>query len=253
MVRWVLTALLVFTACPTLDNPLLCSNCGGGSSGGIGDAGGSGSVGDAGGNGSDGGGPGADGGCNEQWLCSDWEATAAGTATRTCLDGNGCGTTTTRPTQGPLPLPALDLNYYKCKVQPLLERTCSALGCHGTETDRVWKLYARGRLRNDEVVPQVSGCLGGQVNLAQDATGTVMCAGWSRLTATEWRRNFDRARAYGLALNSPDESPLLTQPTSGNALAHAGVKPFAPQDASYVVIRQWLAGAASGPCDAGFN
>src|SRR5205809_8060672 len=45
------------------------------------------------------------GGCVESWTCTSW-MTNAGMATRTCADGNNCGTTVNKPPVGPLPLPA---------------------------------------------------------------------------------------------------------------------------------------------------
>jgi hypothetical protein len=86
--------------------------------------------------------------CVESWLCSPWSTSGGGNAaTRTCVDSKNCGTTTNKPATSAT-LPALDVNYFKCNVEPVLEKKCSMLGCHGTETGRALRVYARGRLRN---------------------------------------------------------------------------------------------------------
>lgn len=243
-----LALLVAVTGCPAPQNPFVCADdCDGG--GGSGGSAGGGTGGQGGG-----GGGSADAGCTEEWTCSAWDVSDAGTAARTCTDVNGCGTTAKKPTTGPAPLPALDLSYFQCEVQPVLERGCGMLGCHGTETDRAFRLYARGRLRHSEQVPQASTCLGGGMkDLAAEGTATVMCLGWSRLTASEWRLNFDNARAFGLGAATVADNELLTQPLAGNAKAHAGVKPFTLTDPAYLKLKAWLAGATAGPCDAGFN
>ncbi len=191
-----------------------------------------------------------DAGCTEAWTCGRWDIDG-GTAARTCTDANACGTTAQRPPVGPAPLPALDLPYYRCAVQPVLERGCGALGCHGTETARAFRLYARARLRHSEPVP---GCDGGTVDLAAEGTGTVRCAGAARLTATEWQRNFDGARAFAIGVPLIADVPLLVEPMAGSARVHADVKPFTPTDPAYVTIKNWLGGTtAPADCDAGFN
>ena len=129
------------------------------------------------------------------------------------------------------------------------------LGCHGTETERAFQLYARGRLRHSEQVAQVSTCPpAGVKDLAAEGTGTVMCLGWSRLTGTEWRLNFDGARAFAIGVTAVADNELLTYPLEGNARAHAGVKPFTLTDPAYLTIKNWLGGTtAPATCDAGFN
>ncbi len=224
--------------CPATPNPVVCtSDCDGGR-----DAGSQ--------TGNDGGS--TDAGCVEQWVCSAWDLSDAGTATRTCSDALGCGTTAQKPPVGPAPLPPLDLPYFQCEVQPVLERGCGQLGCHGTETGRAFRLYARGRLRHSEQVPSCTGA--GTRDLAIEGTGTVQCLGASRLTPTEWRMNFDNARAFSLGVGNVVDNELLTQPQQGNARAHASVKLFMLDDPSYTKVKAWLTGAAAAAgCDAGFN
>lgn len=241
-----LSVLLGLTGCPPAENPFVCTadcDAGRADSGvmevdaGPADSG----AGDA--------------GCPEAWVCSGWNVSDAGIASRTCTEVNGCGTTALKPPVGPAPLPSLDFSYFKCEVQPVLERGCGMLGCHGTQSERDFQLFSRGRLRNSEQVPQVSSCLGsGMLDLAIEGTGTVMCLGWSRLTATEWKKNFDNARTFSIGVTAVANNELLTQPLQGNARAHAGIKLFALNDPSYTKLRSWLAGAtAPADCDAGFN
>ena len=234
--------LLCLNGCPAPENPFLCTvDCDGGQL-------------DSGQGGGAGGGS-ADAGCVEEWLCAVWEVSDAGSASRTCTDVSSCGTSAQKPATGPAALPTLDLNYYKCEVQPVLERGCGMLGCHGTLADRAFRLFSRGRLRNSELVQQVSSCLGsGMLNLADEGTGTVMCLGWSRLTATEWKRNFDGARAFSIGVTNVADNELLTQPLQGNSRSHASVKLFTLNDPSYTTLKNWLSGStAASSCDAGFN
>jgi hypothetical protein len=198
-------------------------------------------------------GPGS-GGCVEQWTCTPWSVNGS-TATRNCSDDHMCGTIVNKPPVGPLPLPALDLDYYKCNVEPILDRGCGMLGCHGTEFGRALRIYSRGRLRNNEMVNQVSTCpIGPQiVNLQTDGTGTIMCVGWSPHTQTEWQKNYDSARAFMLGLTNPDDSDLLAQPVVGGK-AHTGVHLFTKTSPEYQTIRAWLSGQALGmTCNPGAN
>lgn len=233
--------LLVLAACPV---PAPKSDAGAGGSGGAGggDGGGTGGGG--------GGGGGADAGCTEAWSCDRWEVDA-GVGRRTCVDTNACGTTALKPPTGPTGLPALDFSYYRCEVQPVLDRTCGVLGCHGTETGRTFRVYARGRLRHSE--PALD-CDGGTVDLAAAGTATLRCAGASPLTPTEWQQNFDGARAFAIGVPVLADVPLLAEPLSGNTRTHGGHKPFTPTHPAYLTIKNWLGGTAAPPtCDAGFN
>jgi hypothetical protein len=195
------------------------------------------------------------GGCAEAWSCSPWQKGADGMSTRQCTDANACGTTALRPPEGPLALPALDLDFYKCNVEPILDGGCAMLGCHGAEQGRALKIYARGRLRRKETVPQVASCPVGpqMVDLADEGSGTVMCIGWSPHTPGEWQENFDSARSFMIGLTDAEESDLLLQPMYGGK-AHAGVHLFAKGDPDYETIKSWLGGAKLGSaCDPGAN
>src|SRR5262245_47161391 len=90
---------------------------------------------------------GTTGGCVEAWLCTPWQTNGSDdNGTRTCTDKNNCGTNNNKPKESAT-LPALDLDYYKCKVEPIFDRGCAHIGCHGTEQGRALRTYARGRLR----------------------------------------------------------------------------------------------------------
>ena len=194
--------------------------------------------------------------CKESWVCTAWEAMpGSDQATRTCTDKNMLGTTECEPATTAT-LPALDLEAFKCRVAPIFQRGCGQLGCHGAETGHAFRLYTRGRLRNNEMVYPVNTCNENpavKVNLQDRGTATVMCEGWSKHTATEWQKNFDSARSFMLDVTSPDDSLILREAAKGG-LPHAQVKLFAPGDPDYVTIRDWLAGATLGTtCNTGSN
>lgn len=194
--------------------------------------------------------------CKENWVCSSWEAPASSDqATRSCTDKNNVGTTECKPGTTAT-LPALDLDYYKCRVHPIFQRGCGQLACHGTDTEHPFRMYSRGRWRNNELVANRGSCLepqGFQYNLQMDGTGTVMCAGWYPHTATELKKSFDSARSFMLDVTNPDDSLLLREPAKGG-LPHAQVKLFAAGDTDYQTIKSWLGGARlGGTCDTGAN
>jgi hypothetical protein len=191
--------------------------------------------------------------CDENWACTTWEAPpGSDQATRTCTDLNMTGTTECKPDEGPVTLPALDLNYYKCRVSPIIQRGCSMQNCHGTETGRPFRTYARGRLRNDEII-DFPGCLNpGPSNLQDKGTGTVMCEGWWPHTAAEWKKNFDSARSFMLGVAQPEDSLMLREPVVGG-LPHVEVKLFRDTDPDYATIRNWLDGATLASCNTGPN
>ena len=193
-----------------------------------------------------------DGGCTEAWSCTAWVKQGDGTYTRTCNDVNKCGTTNAEPPLGPVSLPNLDMDYYKCNVEPIVDRSCAMLGCHGTEVGRSYMVYARGRLRHSEQVPQL--CLqSGPQDLQKMGSGTIMCQGWWPHTNYEWQNNYDSARATMVGLTDPEQSDLLTETKYGGK-AHAGVHFFNPTDPDYQTIKSWLGGAKLGStCNVGPN
>ena len=195
-------------------------------------------------------------GCKENWVCTPWQAPpGSDQATRTCVDQNNAGTTDCMPATSAT-LPALDLDYYKCRVHPIFQRGCGQMGCHGTETGHTFRIYSRGRWRNDELVPDRGTCLvsaGTPMNLNQYGSGTVMCEGWYPHTQAEWKKSFDSSRSFLLGVTNPDDSLLLREPAKGG-LPHAQVKLFAAGDPDYQTIRDWLGGAKLGTtCNTGAN
>jgi hypothetical protein len=190
--------------------------------------------------------------CVEQWLCTPWETDGVSDdATRTCSDLNSCGTTTLKPAEA-VTLPALDFDDYRCQVEPIVDRTCSQLGCHGTEAGRALRLYARGRLRVTGEIFTEPGCLSaGTQKPSEDCTGSIECVCWSiPHHPTEDRKNYDSVRGFALDNNGAvwadqNSSELLTQATVGGP-PHVGVKPFQMNDADYTTILNWLGGASSG-------
>lgn len=227
---------------------------GGGTTGG-GTTGGGTSGGGTGG-GTTGGGTGGGGACAEDWTCGTWSPTDAGTAVRTCIDQNFVGTTVCKPSEGPVALPPLDNNYFRCQVFPVLAVNCSMFGCHG-DPQRPFFLYARGRNRIHETVTMTwPGCL---INTPQtfdvydNAAGTVQCWGNMALRPKEWTNNFNMSRALALDTLVPADSQLLAQPLNGSAFAHAGMKFWDSTSPAYATLATWLDGGTQATCDAGFN
>jgi hypothetical protein len=186
--------------------------------------------------------------CTESWSCGPWKSSGNGMYSRTCKDANACGTSASKPDEGPIALPALDLDYYQCKVEPIVDRGCSMLACHGTaaaDPSRAYRVFARGRRRNTQTVGPM--CLeNAPVDLDGMGTATVMCHGWTAHTSEEWQANYDSARALMLGVADPDQCQLLAQPLAGG-YAHTGVKIWSTkQDPDYQTIRSWLAGARLG-------
>ena len=238
------TLLFACGAGSTKDDPCpqgICIASGAGADGG-------GASSSSGGASSSSGGPGT---CNAAWTCTAWQKNAQGQYTRTCTDANGCGTASGKPSEGPIDLPDLDMDFYKCSVEPIFDRGCAMLGCHGTEIGRPFKIYARARLRHQEMVPGAPTCPnpGTMRDLSKEGTGTAMCLGWSKHTAAEWQQNYDNARSFMVGLTNPDDSDLLAQPRYGGK-AHTGVHLFAKTDADYQTISAWLGGKKLGTaCD----
>jgi len=206
----------------------------------------------------DGGNP-TGGTCTESWVCTPWDTGGNGNqATRTCTDTKSCGTTALKPPTTAM-LPALDINFFRCNVQPVLNAKCSQLACHGTETDRALRIYARGRLRNNETIPANSPlCVVSNANpVSLDTQCTSSIEGDCRNcghTATEWQRNYDSARGFALDANlqripagQEDTSELIAQPIVGGK-AHANIHLFRQGDPDYTYIKQWLSGMPLASC-----
>jgi len=212
----------------------------------------------AGGSNSGNGGSGGTGPCVESWSCTPWQTNGTSDdATRVCSDTNQCGTNDQKPSETAL-LPPLDLNFYKCNVEPVLDHKCSMMGCHGKEQGRALRIYARGRLRitGDILVESSNGCgKQGQMYMSERCTGSLECrCSGEPHTANEWRRNFDSARGFALDANgdrlaagAESDSDLVAQPVVGGK-AHAGIHLFRDTDADYDTLIQWLSGAKQASC-----
>lgn len=197
-------------------------------------------------------------GCAEAWQCTPWTTDGqSDQGVRTCTDLNACGTTATKPPETAA-LPALDPEYYECNVEPVLTRSCAMVGCHGTETGRALRLYARGRLRiTGETITEPGGCGGaGTMYPSETCTGSIECKCWSTPQLTdERRRNFDSARGFaldaaGAPLGDVTQSELLRQPQAGGGFAHAGMVMWSAGDNEYSAVKNWLTGASLGsPCN----
>ena len=253
-------AVVALVGCTQIDNPLLGTGGGSAVAGGAAAGGAAGSSATGGGaaggmtaggvgGGATGGGAAGGTGCTPSWMCGNWEPDA-GIATRSCLDMNTCGTASGKPTEGPVPLPSLDLNFYKCRVQPIVDLTCAMIGCHGREQGRPYRAYARARLRADE--PVCGGTCnqncGVMVSAQVVSSANHHCSGRNGLTALEWSRNFGSARAMAIS-PTPAQSELLTQPLAGSSFTHAGVKVFtSTADPRYQTLLQWLNGTTLATC-----
>lgn len=194
------------------------------------------------------------GGCVEAWRCTPWQTNGNdNNGTRTCTDLNNCGTTNNKPAETAT-LPALDFDYYKCNVEPIFDRGCAMLGCHGKETERALRIYARGRLRiTGDTLIEPDCLMAGTMKPSESCIGSIECACWTvPHTTNEWRRNFDAARGFGLdAAGNPipagneDTSDLIAQPIVGGK-AHAGVHLFKDGDPDHTTLKNWLKGTKLG-------
>ena len=124
------------------------------------------------------------------------------------------------------------------------------IGCHGKVQDRPYRLFARGRLRNDE--PVCGGICnqncGVMVSARTVSSANHHCSGRAPLTVLEWATNFDSARATMVG-RAPADAELLTQPLATTYFAHAGVKVFNDtSDPRYQTLLQWLSGATLATC-----
>jgi hypothetical protein len=167
-------------------------------------------------------------------------------ATRTCTDANNCGTTVNKPVTSAT-LPALNVNYFECNVEPILDKKCGMLGCHGVEGSRALRVYAKARLRNlGAIFLPMNGCAAGQATSAS-CIGSNSCPCDAPHTAAEWQRNYDAARGFaidamGNVLATPDQSDLIQQPIVGGK-SHAGIHLFQPSDPEHATLLNWLSGS----------
>jgi hypothetical protein len=196
------------------------------------------------------------GGCVESWLCTPWDGKGTNNGTRTCTDTNNCGTMANKPATTAT-LPPLDMNYFECNVEPILDAKCSMMGCHGTEVGRALRVYSRGKLRDANVSnapAQPPPTCATDASLAA-CTGTNDCHCAGPHAPEEWQRNYDAARGMLLDVNGNPlpaaqaaNSDLIQQPVVGGK-SHAGVHLFKPNDADYTTIKSWLSGSTLASCN----
>ena len=127
--------------------------------------------------------------------------------------------------------PDLDADYFRCRVQPVLETRCSMLECHGTE-ERPLRIFARNRLRLDADPVQL--------NLP--------------MTQTELDANFDSA--FTFTSEPPADSFLAAKPLDEKAggYYHDGRELYLmddvfvdTEDEDYKTLIAWMEGDKEDP------
>ena len=125
----------------------------------------------------------------------------------------------------------LDPAFFRCRVQPIFDLSCSALACHG-DGRRAFHVFTRNRMRlvgtnAERILP---------------------------LTEDEVSANFDNAR--GFAETPPEASLLLLKPLEQGAggYFHLGKDRFEGEDvwttrddADYQTLLAWLRGEIADP------
>lgn len=122
------------------------------------------------------------------------------------------------------PFPEPDFEDFEVRVQPILERSCSNLGCHG-DANRRLTLYSVEYLRAQPAVP-----------------GTPLDP--EELSPAEVGWNYDSLRAQLIDVESADEAPLLLKcldPEVGG-IVHAdnAVVYYSTDEPDYVTLRDWI-------------
>lgn len=133
----------------------------------------------------------------------------------------------------------LDEPYFRCRVQPVLTKTCGMFACHGADgtsgtNARYFRLYGRSRLR---------------------FAGTTEAARNSTMTAQERTANFVAARAL-VDTQNPDQSLLLMKPLdqSAGGWFHRGAELYGQgdvflsvDDPDFRVLSAWVHGGKDDP------
>ncbi len=133
----------------------------------------------------------------------------------------------------------LDEPYFRCRVQPVLTKTCAMFACHGADgtsgtANRYFRLYGRSRLRWPDTPEAMRN---------------------SMMTAQERTANFVAARAL-VDVNNPDQSVLLQKPLDQQAGGwfHRGAELYgqgdvflSTDDPDYRVLSAWVRGAKDDP------
>ncbi|MCA9551890.1 MAG: hypothetical protein KC933_17765 [Myxococcales bacterium] len=122
--------------------------------------------------------------------------------------------------EDPEPATHVDIAFFECQVQPILDRSCAFVACHG-DPARPFFVYSMSKTR-----------LAGDDLLGEVLTDKELCA------------NFYRARA--LAVVPAAESQLITKPTTLDGLYsqyHEGNYLFEPDGPEVRCLTAWMAGA----------
>lgn len=147
-------------------------------------------------------------------------AVAAPSACRTDLDE-------------PAAAPVLDDAWFRCRVQPVLAKSCAMHACHG-DGRRYFRVFARNRLR-------------------LDVTGEAQRN--APLSSAERQANFDSAAAL-VDPADPDASMLLRKPLAPalGGYYHRGAEIFGggnvwtdEQDPDLAAVRDWIHGKKEDP------
>jgi hypothetical protein len=127
-------------------------------------------------------------------------------------------------------LAALDSDYFRCEVEPVLVKRCAFGACHGSER-RPFRIYAPSRLR-------------------------VGAANTASLTEDEHQANFDMARGFASDVDGEPLLELKPLSTEAGGYFHRGAEIFAggdsfasTEDHGYQVIVDWARDGATAPSD----
>lgn len=133
----------------------------------------------------------------------------------------------------PRALPSPDQAYFRCKVQPVIARTCAFYRCHG-DGRRFFRIYARNRLRLDKTEETRN----------------------EPLADLERRANYESARAM-IDAERPADSLLLRKPLDRRAPngrfhraaeMYPGDDVFADEaDPDWQMLAAWVGGATADP------
>ncbi len=114
----------------------------------------------------------------------------------------------------------LDMGYYQCQVQPLMDRSCAFSGCHG-DPARPLLVYSTSKTR-----------IAGDELLGEGLTDKEVCANYYRVMA--------------FAQVDPPQSQLITKPATLDGFAsqfHAGNYMFGAEDPEALCLIDWMQGA----------
>lgn len=129
----------------------------------------------------------------------------------------------------------LDRDYFRCRVQPILDGSCAMLECHGDE-ERPLRVFSRNRLRLDLAATKSSTGLG------------------LPLSEPELDANYESAASF--AVSPPEDSLLVRKPLdeSAGGYLHDGRELYDEgdvfadaEDPDYLVLLAWLDGDEESP------